>query len=58
MTHAMNKLSMPGLLALVVRRDLVLAMRRRADVLTTLMFFVIVVSLFPLGVGPEAGHVA
>ena len=38
---------------LVVRRDLVLAMRRRADVLTTLIFFVMVVSLFPLGVGPE-----
>lgn len=37
----------------VVRRDLLLAMRRRADVLTTLVFFVIVVSLFPLGIGPE-----
>jgi heme exporter protein B len=37
----------------LVRRDLLLAMRRRADVLTTLIFFVIVVSLFPLGVGPE-----
>jgi heme exporter protein B len=28
-------------------------MRRRTDVLTTLFFFVIVVSLFPLGIGPE-----
>jgi heme exporter protein B len=37
----------------VVRRDLLLAMRRRSDVLNTLVFFVIVVSLFPLGVGPE-----
>lgn len=37
----------------VIRRDLLLAFRRRADVLTTLFFFVIVVSLFPLGVGPE-----
>jgi heme exporter protein B len=34
-------------------RDFTLAMRRRADVLTSLMFFLIVVSLFPLGVGPE-----
>ena len=42
-----------SLLSLVIRRDLVLAMRRRADVLTTLIFFVMVVSLFPLGVGPE-----
>lgn len=49
----MKKLSLLSLLLLVVRRDLVLAMRRRADVLTTLFFFVMVVSLFPLGVGPE-----
>ncbi|WP_420477035.1 heme exporter protein CcmB [Noviherbaspirillum sp. ST9] len=37
----------------VVRRDLLLAFRRRSDVLTTLFFFIIVASLFPLGVGPE-----
>jgi len=37
----------------IVRRDLTLAWRRRADVLSTLFFFVIVVSLFPLGIGPE-----
>ena len=49
----MKHLSLFSLLILVVRRDLVLAMRRRADVLTTLIFFVMVVSLFPLGVGPE-----
>lgn len=49
----MNRLSLFGLLGLVVRRDLLLAMRRRTDVLTTLVFFVMVVSLFPLGVGPE-----
>jgi len=48
-----DNLSLFGLLGLVIRRDLVLAMRRRADVLTTLIFFVMVVSLFPLGVGPE-----
>lgn len=37
----------------VVARDLTLAWRRRADVLSTLFFFVMVVSLFPLGIGPE-----
>ncbi|MCB1858433.1 MAG: heme exporter protein CcmB, partial [Gammaproteobacteria bacterium] len=37
----------------IVSRDLVLAMRRRSDVFSTLFFFVIVVSLFPLGIGPE-----
>ncbi|HEX9629591.1 MAG TPA: heme exporter protein CcmB [Pyrinomonadaceae bacterium] len=38
----------------IVVRDLTLAWRRRADVLATLFFFVIVVSLFPLGIGPES----
>ena len=38
----------------IIRRDLMLAFRRRSDVLTTLFFFVIVATLFPLGVGPEA----
>ncbi len=37
----------------IVGRDLTLALRRRTDVLTTLFFFIIVVSLFPLGVGTE-----
>jgi heme exporter protein B len=37
----------------IVARDLKLAWRSRADVLSTLFFFVIVVSLFPLGIGPE-----
>lgn len=37
----------------MLRRDLMLAWRRRADVLSTLFFFVIVVSFFPLGIGPE-----
>ena len=37
----------------VVWRDLLLAWRRRSDVLATLFFFIIVVSLFPLGIGPE-----
>ncbi len=37
----------------VLRRDLLLAWRGRADVLVTLAFFVIVVCLFPFGVGAE-----
>jgi heme exporter protein B len=35
------------------RRDLLLALRRKSEVLTALFFFVIVTSLFPLGIGPE-----
>lgn len=37
----------------VLRRDLLLAMRRKSEMLTALFFFVIVTSLFPLGLGPE-----
>ena len=44
---------MGALLRAIVRRDLLLAWRRRADVATVVLFFLIVVSLFPFGVGPE-----
>jgi heme exporter protein B len=37
----------------VLYRDLLLAARRRSDVATALLFFVIVTSLFPLGIGAE-----
>ena len=37
----------------VIQRDITLAWRGKAGVLSTLFFFIIVVSLFPLGVGPE-----
>jgi len=48
-----NQAGMTTALILILRRDLTLAVRRMSDVMTTLFFFVIVVSLFPLGVGPE-----
>ena len=38
-----------------MRRDLLVVMRRKSEVLTALFFFVIVCSLFPLGIGPEPG---
>jgi len=37
----------------VARRDLLLAMRRKSDAAAPVFFFVIVASLFPLGLGPE-----
>ncbi|MHB8453654.1 MAG: heme exporter protein CcmB [Acidiferrobacterales bacterium] len=37
----------------IFRRDLILAARKPADMATPLVFFIIVTSLFPLGVGPE-----
>ena len=46
----------PGALAgmrQVFVRDLRVVLRRRSDAVAALLFFVVVVSLFPLGVGPE-----
>ncbi|MDP3621047.1 MAG: heme exporter protein CcmB [Polynucleobacter sp.] len=37
----------------IVQRDLSLALRRKNDSLSALFFFVVVASLFPLGIGPE-----
>jgi len=44
---------MIGCVGAIVARDLRLAMRRQADIVSVLFFFIIVASLFPLGVGPE-----
>ena len=44
---------MPQAFAFIVRRELRLALRRKGDALNVLVFFVVVASLFPLGVGPE-----
>ncbi|MDD4882047.1 MAG: heme exporter protein CcmB [Gallionellaceae bacterium] len=37
----------------VIRRDLRLAARRKGDWMTSQFFFVMVVSMFPLGIGPD-----
>ncbi len=44
---------MNAVFATVLRRDLRLAARRRADALLPIAFFVVAASLFPLGIGPE-----
>jgi heme exporter protein B len=44
--------------ARLFRRDVITAARRVHDALTPLIFFAIVVSLFPLGVGPEPARLA
>jgi len=43
---------MRALLA-IIHRDLLLVMRRKSEVLTALFFFVVVTSLFPLGIGAD-----
>jgi len=35
----------------VIRRDLILAFRRRAEIANPIFFFILIVTLFPLGVG-------
>ncbi|HYF59283.1 MAG TPA: heme exporter protein CcmB [Burkholderiaceae bacterium] len=42
-----------GTFAWALRRDLRLAMRRRADALNVLGFFVLACSMFPLAIGPQ-----
>lgn len=37
----------------ILKRDLILALRQPADVINPLLFFLIVITLFPLAVGPE-----
>lgn len=49
----MSRSSMWEAVGGIVRRDLLLAMRRRSDAAMSVFFLVIVVTLFPLGVGPE-----
>jgi heme exporter protein B len=37
----------------ILKRDLALAYRQRAELMQPMLFFILVISLFPLGVGPE-----
>lgn len=39
--------------AALLRRDVLLAVRQRADVANSLLFFVVVAAMVPLGVGPD-----
>lgn len=51
-------LSALAIIGRVVRRDLLLALRRRAEVANPLLFFLMVCTLFPLGIGPEPKQLA
>ena len=50
----MKKLGLFGVMAALLRREVSVALRQKGEVLTPLVFFVVVASLFPLGVGPES----
>lgn len=49
-----RNLGLGGVLLAVLRREVALAMRQKGEVLTPLVFFVVIASLFPLGIGPES----
>ena len=49
---------MSGAFGALLRRDLLLAYRRRAELLQPLVFLLVIVSLFPLGVGPSPALLA
>jgi heme exporter protein B len=44
---------MASALSALLRREWLLALRRRGDLLTPLCFYALVAGLFPLGIGPE-----
>ncbi len=50
----MRKLGLPSVMLAVLRREFSVALRQKGEVLTPLVFFVVIASLFPLGVGPES----
>jgi heme exporter protein B len=47
----MTSHSLTRAFTLLIRRDLILAMRHRAEMANPLLFFILVTSLFPLGIG-------
>ena len=49
----MSSDSLPRAFTLLLKRDLTLAMRHRAEMINPLLFFVLVTSLFPLGIGAD-----
>jgi len=49
----MNSASSSTAFMLLLRRDLILAFRRRSELLNPLLFFVLVTAMFPLGIGAD-----
>ena len=49
----MSKQAAPKAFAALLRRDFLLAYRRRAELLQPLVFLLVVTTLFPLGIGPS-----
>lgn len=54
----MAQLSYSKAFMLILKRDLTIAFRHKDDVINPLLFFIIIVTLFPLGIGPESTTLA
>jgi len=53
-----ESLSYRRVFMLILKRDLTIALRHRDDVFNPILFFIIVVTLFPLSIGPESNTLA
>lgn len=51
-------IGMGALFAATLKRDLKLSLRRKSELVNPLIFFLMVITLFPLGVSPEPGFLA
>lgn len=61
MTNASNRqisLSYRQAFILTLKRDLIIAFRHKDEMLNPLLFFIIVITLFPLGIGPQPNTLA
>ena len=50
----LKTLPLTGVMLAALKREIALGLRQKGEVLTPLVFFVVIASLFPLGVGPES----
>lgn len=55
---AERELSVLATMGRLVRRDVAVALRRRAEMANPLLFFLLVCTLFPLGIGPDPTRLA
>jgi heme exporter protein B len=53
-----HNLSAAAVMGRLIRRDVLVALRRRAEMANPLLFFLMVCTLFPLGIGPEPERLA
>jgi heme exporter protein B len=58
MSSTQSGISISAVFIATLRRDLLIAFRRRGDFVNPLIFFLMVCSLFPIGVGPAPDQLA